>query len=199
VEEEALAGAEVPEQEDETRLRLGQPARDRFQGILAIETIRAQLAIHALVDVERVRVDGIMRQPAGLALRIGAEVDEPLVLDEAQNPHPLEPGLIDQGSRRAIRGQINDERCHAGIGAAVGPVDLGQEAREVVGAEAALGHAHRILVAMAAVGLRDPEVFDALGLRSGDLGTGLPDTADLFDPAQEIVAALAGLGSSALL
>jgi hypothetical protein len=31
VEEEALAGAEVPEQEDETRLRLGQPARDRFR------------------------------------------------------------------------------------------------------------------------------------------------------------------------
>jgi len=199
VQEEALAGAEVAEQEDEARFRLGQPLHDRGQGILGIGTIPAHLAIHALVDIKRGRVDGIVLQPAGLALQVGAEVDEPLILDEAHDPHPMAPGLVDQGSRRAIRGGINDPRYHAGIGASVGPVDLGQEVREVLGGEATVRHTDRVQVAMRAVGLRDPEVVDPLGLHSGDRGAGLPDTADLFDPAQQVVTARNELRNSFLM
>ncbi len=188
VEQECLAPAEVAEDQDEAALR----------GVDPLHGLRQQVAPGAVVGVEQPvplgdvqvwRVDAVAAQLPGLLGDVATQVEDALVLHEADEPHAAMPGGLDEllVGRVAAVDQLGDDQR---VGRPVGVVDVPGEPLQVGGADTLLAGADGVLAGEAVLADADPEVRQRRRGRSSaarDRGAWVAEHADLGHPRQEVV------------
>src|SRR5262249_35833902 len=109
-------------------MRRAEPRRELLEGVLLVCLLGLQHA-QPLIHVDRGWIDGIALEPRRLPSEIAAEIDEPLVLDEAREPHPKQSGLLDERVAPQIA-PVDQGRDHPGVVASIASVDMLDESVE---------------------------------------------------------------------
>ena len=122
VEQERLARAEVAQEHDEASVGRSEPLEHRRERVLARVLLQADRVDEPLRHEQARRVDRIGLEPRGLALDVGAEVDELLVVAEAHEMDAGGAGLAREVTRGRIAGEY-ERRDRRRIQAPVPRVD----------------------------------------------------------------------------
>ncbi len=190
---EALAPAEVPEDEDETAVVLAEQPQQFVREALMDGAVHADEIAVTLRHVQLRPVARVVHQPGGLVRHEVAEVQQPLELGEAAYPHPAAQRLLPQGLvHRKVGDDLRVEIGRQGVHVMDEGLHLGQADRSEVGADAQLPN-----VAVVVVGdqqMRDgaPDLADP-----GLVVAGPADVGDPLELRQERVGRLvrgAGVG-----
>src|SRR5262249_20246304 len=100
--------------QDKSAIGFSQPAPERGECIFGGMRFLANVIAQSLGHVELGHIERIALQPARLVPYIRAEIEQPLVLDEAHQTNPSSPGAWYESRRRGSPA-VSQPRHHARI------------------------------------------------------------------------------------